>query len=291
MADERSPGLHLSDKHLVFLIMSAGVVAVAVFLFGVMVGRGVRAARGPLDDAGPIAASQVVADGGAAEAPAADSASRQGGSASAAGRSGTYTYPDRLGSNPPAERLSGSGSSGPPAPRPSAAPPDVPSEPIARPRTTTTPAAGPPAGKPSTTAGTAAPSRAAPGAGVPPAVRPIQGANVPSAAKPKPGAGATTTAKPAASGVPAGEPAAGTTAGARAYTVQIAAVTRREEADAIVTRLKTRGYEAYVFVPDGADRRNVFRVRVGSFKDKREADALAQRLQREDSRYQPWVTR
>jgi cell division septation protein DedD len=291
MADERSPGWHLSDKHLVFLIMSAGVVAVAVFLFGVMVGRGVRAARGPLDEAGPIAASQVVADGGAAEATAADTASRQGGSASGAGRSGTYTYPERLGSNPPAERLSGSGSSRPPAPRPLAAPPDVPSEPIARQSATKTPAAGPPAGRPSTTAGTAAPSRAAAGAGVPPAVRPIQGATAPSAAKPKPGADTPTIAKPAASGAPAGGPETSPEAAARAYTVQIAAVTRREEADAIVTRLKSRGYEAYVFVPAGAERRNVFRVRVGSFKDKREADALAQRLQREDSRYQPWVTR
>jgi cell division septation protein DedD len=89
-----------------------------------------------------------------------------------------------------------------------------------------------------------------------------------------------------------GPPAAAVTPSAAApYTVQVAAVKRRDEADAIVKRLKAKGYDAYVFVPEGGDNLGVFRVRVGSFKDKRQADLLAERLLREEKRYKPWVTR
>jgi len=75
------------------------------------------------------------------------------------------------------------------------------------------------------------------------------------------------------------------------WTVQLAAVNRRDEADAIVMRLKTKGYVAYVFVPDGGNAVGGFRVRIGSFKDKRQANALAELLLREEKRYKPWVTR
>ena len=95
-----------------------------------------------------------------------------------------------------------------------------------------------------------------------------------------PGAPAASPPPPAAGGSP---PAP--------YTVQIAAVARREEADEIVKKLKARGYEAFVYVPEGGDRFGGFRVRIGSFTYKRDADALAQRLLREDKRYKPWVTR
>jgi hypothetical protein len=44
-------------------------------------------------------------------------------------------------------------------------------------------------------------------------------------------------------------------------------------------------------VPDGGDPVGVFRVRIGSFNDKRQADAVAERLLREEKRYKPWVTR
>ena len=75
------------------------------------------------------------------------------------------------------------------------------------------------------------------------------------------------------------------------YTVQVAAVRSRGEADGIVKQLKTKGYDAYVFAPDGAARPDVFRVRIGSYKDKRQADMLAERLLREEKRYKPWITR
>lgn len=75
------------------------------------------------------------------------------------------------------------------------------------------------------------------------------------------------------------------------YTVQVAAVKSRNEADAIMKQLKAKGYDAYVFVPEGGDRLGVFRVRIGAFKDKRQADMLAERLLRQEKRYKPWVTR
>jgi cell division septation protein DedD len=240
MPDERPRGLHLSDKQLVFTFMTATALLVFAFLCGVLVGRGVKTARGPLNDPSSIAAEQVVADGGPADAPVADGVARpasgRGGAAPAAGSDG-LTYPDRLGTNPPAEHLKVS----PPVreitphetmPPP---PPDVPEEPVAKPD------AGP----------------------------------APAAAKPT--AGASTTR--AASSAPGD------------FTVQVAAVKSRGEADAIVKHLKSKGYDAFVFVPGGGDQVGVFRVRIGSFTDKRKADALAQRLLREEKRYKPWVTR
>ncbi len=47
MADDEPDGIQLRGKQLVFQAMSAIVVAVGVFLLGVMVGRGVPTARQP----------------------------------------------------------------------------------------------------------------------------------------------------------------------------------------------------------------------------------------------------
>jgi cell division septation protein DedD len=68
----------------------------------------------------------------------------------------------------------------------------------------------------------------------------------------------------------------------------VAALNVRSEADAIVKRLSAKGYAAYVHSPPGAA--NVFRVRVGGYKTRREADAVAAKLQKEEQ-FKPWVTR
>ncbi len=72
------------------------------------------------------------------------------------------------------------------------------------------------------------------------------------------------------------------------YAVQVAALNVRSEADAIAKRLMSKGYAAYVQVPPGAA--SVFRVRVGTFKTKRDAESVAAWLQKEE-RITPWVTR
>lgn len=59
------------------------------------------------------------------------------------------------------------------------------------------------------------------------------------------------------------------------YTVQIAAVTRREDADALVKALRKKQYPVFVAsnVPD-----KLFHVQVGPFSDPKEADAIKARL-------------
>ena len=73
------------------------------------------------------------------------------------------------------------------------------------------------------------------------------------------------------------------------YAVQIAALNVRSEADAIAKRLSSKGYSAYVMAPASGSP-SVFRVRVGKFSTRREAENVAARLQKEEQ-YKPWVTR
>jgi cell division septation protein DedD len=86
----------------------------------------------------------------------------------------------------------------------------------------------------------------------------------------------------AAAPVSGGAPAPG-------FAVQVAALNVRSEADAIARRLSAKGYSAYV-QPPASGKPTVFRVRVGTFKTKREADTVAARLKKEE-KFTPWVTR
>ena len=67
--------------------------------------------------------------------------------------------------------------------------------------------------------------------------------------------------------------------------MQVAAVKKRSEADSIAKRLGSKGYSTFVLA-EGA---RVFRVRVGGYKTKREADVVAAKLRKEE-RINPWVT-
>jgi cell division septation protein DedD len=73
------------------------------------------------------------------------------------------------------------------------------------------------------------------------------------------------------------------------FAVQIAALRDRAEADAIVKRLASKGYQAYVVNPV-AGKPPVYRVQVGRFPDRGEADRIAARLKTEEQ-FSPWVTR
>jgi cell division septation protein DedD len=75
----------------------------------------------------------------------------------------------------------------------------------------------------------------------------------------------------------------------RGFAVQLAALNDRGEADAIAKRLAAKGYAAYVVAPAGGSP-VVYRVRVGSFKTRREAETLADKLRKEEQ-FSPWVTR
>jgi DedD protein len=109
----------------------------------------------------------------------------------------------------------------------------------------------------------------------------------PPAADPAPPAPATTRAarpEPAAA-APAGRgtPQPGT------YAVQLVALRERTDADAIAKRLAGKGYSAYVVMPTPGGT-PVYKVQVGRFKTRGEAEKAAARLRAEEQ-FKPWVTR
>lgn len=73
------------------------------------------------------------------------------------------------------------------------------------------------------------------------------------------------------------------------YTVQLAALNSRADAEAMAERLASKGYAAYVVTPTAGTPR-VYRVRVGMFPTRQEADTVAAKLRKEE-RFNPWVTR
>ncbi len=209
----------MNGKQLVFTFMSATVVAVVVFLCGVMVGRGVQVqpASETFDvaaDADPAAAFTTAPPPSAPPAGQDDAppASRE-----------NLTYPGRLeGETVAAETLK-------------------------------------PTGVP-----------------VMPASLPVP---VRESAPPKPPVPSAAAALPSTA-------SAGSTKGG--FVVQVAATRERKEADAIVRRLVGKGYPAFVTLPASGPR--MFRVRVGTFADRRQAESTATRLRKEEQ-FKPWITR
>jgi cell division septation protein DedD len=94
-------------------------------------------------------------------------------------------------------------------------------------------------------------------------------------------------APPAQTAAPAA--ASSTEPGGQGYAVQIAALNVRSEAEAIAKRLSSKGYAAYVLSP-ATGTPSVYRVRVGKFSTRREAESIAAKLQKEEQ-FKPWVTR
>jgi DedD protein len=60
------------------------------------------------------------------------------------------------------------------------------------------------------------------------------------------------------------------------YFVQVAAVSKQEDADALVDALKKKQYPAFVAAQSGADK--LFRVQVGPYSDVKEAEAMRTKL-------------
>jgi cell division septation protein DedD len=253
-AHTQDDGFHeiqLNGKQLVFLFMAATVVSVGIFLCGVLVGRGVRAERGATADS--------VAFGTATEPtpqPPAPGAA-------------TTTLPP-AGSDPTT----------------AAAPPAVddltyfnrlenskaPAEQLKTAKSEPPAAASP---KPAAVDKAAAPAERTPA--------PVEKV-APAKAQASANAGAPARAADRAPGAaPASEPKGA------GYAVQIAALNVRSEADAIAKRLSSKGYAAYVMQPaDGTPQ--IYRVRVGKFGSRHEAETMAAKLQKEEQ-FKPWVTR
>ena len=74
------------------------------------------------------------------------------------------------------------------------------------------------------------------------------------------------------------------------FAVQVAALREPVEADSIVQRLVEKGYPAYVVAPVAGAPAAVYRVRVGKFNSRREAEDVASRLEKEEQ-FKPWIVR
>ena len=126
-----------------------------------------------------------------------------------------------------------------------------------------------------------APERGAPAANPP--VTPAARTPPPPPPVKEPARATAPAAAPPPAATAANEPAG------QGFAVQIAALNVRSEADAIAKRLSSKGYAAYVIAPANGTP-SVFRVRVGKFPTRREAETVAAKLQKEEQ-FKPWVTR
>ena len=74
----------------------------------------------------------------------------------------------------------------------------------------------------------------------------------------------------------------------KGFVLQVQAFPTRAAADALASRLKGKGYTAFVTVnPDNVPLK--YRVRVGKYGSKREADTVSARLKQEEH-FKPWLT-
>jgi DedD protein len=96
------------------------------------------------------------------------------------------------------------------------------------------------------------------------------------------------SAPPVAS-APAPSPVASPAPAADGYAIQVAAMLDHSDADAMAKRLSSKGYNAFI-LPLGQTAPARYRVRVGKFKTKHDAEIVAGRLQKEEQ-FKPWITR
>jgi cell division septation protein DedD len=102
---------------------------------------------------------------------------------------------------------------------------------------------------------------------------------------------AETPPKPASPApVPAATAAAAQPAQPGVWAVQVVALNDRAAATAVVQRLHAKGYPAFLVTPQtGAPVQN-YKVQVGRFDDRAEAEQIAGRLKKEEQ-FQPWILR
>jgi hypothetical protein len=107
-----------------------------------------------------------------------------------------------------------------------------------------------------------------------------------------PAAAPPATAPPVqAAAPPKTEPQPQPTSGARpgTWVVQVIATREKPTASSLVTRLSQKGYPAFLVTP-AAGAPPMFKVQVGRFIDRREAEEVARRLEKEEQ-FKPWISR
>jgi cell division septation protein DedD len=75
------------------------------------------------------------------------------------------------------------------------------------------------------------------------------------------------------------------------FSVQVAAYRDRGEADSLAKRLTDKGYPAFVMAPVKGAATAYFRVRVGKYKSRKDAEAVEARLQTAEKLSNAWIAR
>lgn len=253
--DEGFHEIQLNGKQLVFLFMAATVVSVVIFLCGVLVGRGVRAERA-------ITVESSAANVAAETAPPPASTPAPPPEADPTKAAAPAPTAEELSAFGKLEKQPDAASPKTAAAAPAAPPPAPVAKPVAKP---VEKSVAKPAEKP--------------------VVKPVEKLVEKPVDKPADKPLATIDAQPKIQDpqVAASEP------DGQGFAVQIAALNIRSEAEAIAKRLTSKGYTAYVLTP-ASGTPSVFRVRVGKFPTRREAESIAAKLQKEEQ-FKPWVTR
>ncbi len=245
--------IQLTNKQLVFYFMAGATGLILSFLAGVMVGRGVDAQAGEVQAARGVQEERIIAE----ETPR---------PASPAATPADLSYAQRLESDKPDDSLAKPQAGAPAAAAKGASPnPAVPApvakaqptEPTPAPRVLPTPRATPaPAAveaRPSPTPGTASARLAAREPKETREAKPQKGASSPGA-----------------------------------FTIQVGAFKDRGTADTVVSRLKGKGFAAFVMPPEGSD--GLFLVRVGSFAARADAERTEAKL-RDQEKFKPYIVK
>ena len=74
------------------------------------------------------------------------------------------------------------------------------------------------------------------------------------------------------------------------WAVQVVALTDKAAASAVVQRLSAKGYPAFLVSPQSGAPVQNYKVQVGKFEDRAEAEQIAGRLKKEEQ-FQPWILR
>jgi cell division septation protein DedD len=91
-------------------------------------------------------------------------------------------------------------------------------------------------------------------------------------------------AEQAAASVAASEPSG------PGFAVQVSIFDNRREADALAKQLIAKGYPAFVMDPVKGAPRPIYRVRVGKYKNRKDAEAISARLEKAEQ-FTPWIAR
>ena len=251
MPDQEVHEIQLNGKQLVFMFMAATVVSVVIFLCGVMVGRGVHQ---PVVDSLAAATGSAIDPSAPPEVPNAKAAP----AAEPAPEKEDLSYAERLEAPTPLSEPLRLTETKPPV------------TPAVSEKPTVEKASGEKGVEKPAVEKTVPPAARAP---EPKEQTARKATNIQTgpAAKPDAVDASSSFAEPAGKGI----------------VYQVQAFPTRTAAEALAARLKTKGYGAFVTVnPDNA--RGKYRVRVGKYRTKSEADAVFRRLTQEEH-FKPWL--